>query len=202
MNYRPETVYAVERRRGTGIQEPCLTLPMTNSVTKPASSARRWRRRLRALSCIAAALAVSPLAAAGAQAAVRPAAAASLPIWSGYVNSTDGVRLWANSVGGGAPNAKVVVLVHGGPGLSLTYLRIFDLLASPTRQIVSYDQRGSGRSTAPADGDYGIEAQVSDLDSVRTWTGARQITVIGHSWGGIWRPPIPRCTPPMSPRSR
>jgi proline iminopeptidase len=107
-----------------------------------------------------------------------------LPIWSGYVNSTDGVRLWANSVGGGAPNAKVVVLVHGGPGLSLTYLRIFDLLASPTRQIVSYDQRGSGRSTAPADGDYGIEAQVSDLESVRTWTGARQITVIGHSWGG------------------
>jgi proline iminopeptidase len=76
------------------------------------------------------------------------------------------------------------VLVHGGPGLSLTYLAIFDLLASPTRQIVSYDQRGSGRSTAPADGDFGIEAQVSDLDAVRTWTGAQQITVIGHSWGG------------------
>jgi proline iminopeptidase len=107
-----------------------------------------------------------------------------LHTWSGYINSTDGVRLWANSAGGGAPNAKVVVLVHGGPGLSLTYLRIFDLLASPTRQIVSYDQRGSGRSTAPADGDFGIEAQVSDLDAVRTWTGAQQITVIGHSWGG------------------
>ncbi len=107
-----------------------------------------------------------------------------MPISSGYINSTDGVRLWANSVGGGAPNAKVIVLVHGGPGLSLTYLRIFDLLASPTRQIVSYDQRGSGLSTAPADGDYGVEAQVSDLDAVRTWTGAQQITVIGHSWGG------------------
>ncbi len=108
----------------------------------------------------------------------------SLPVWRGYINSTDGVRLWANSVGGGAPGAKVIVLVHGGPGLSLTYLRIFDLLASPTRQIVSYDQRGSGRSTAPADGDFGIDAQVGDLDAVRTWTGARQITVIGHSWGG------------------
>jgi len=115
---------------------------------------------------------------------VRPAAAGSLQVWSGYINSTDGVRLWANSVGGGAPGAKVIVLVHGGPGLSLTYLRIFDLLASPTRQIVSYDQRGSGRSTAPADGNFGIQAQVSDLDAVRAWAGAQQITVIGHSWGG------------------
>lgn len=159
-------------------------MPMTNSVTKPAPSAGPRRHRLRALASIAAVLAVALLAPAGAQAAARPAAADSSPIWSGYINSTDGVRLWATSVGGGAPDAKVVVLVHGGPGLSLTYLRIFDLLASPTRQIVSYDQRGSGRSTAPADGDFGVEAQVSDLDAVRAWTGAQQITVVGHSWGG------------------
>src|SRR4029077_7589481 len=97
---------------------------MTNTVPKPAPSTRRRSHRLRALTCIAAALAVVPLASAGAHAAVRPAAADSLPVWSGYINSADGVRLWANSVGGGAPNAKVIVLVHGGPGLSLTYLRI------------------------------------------------------------------------------
>ena len=164
---------------------------MTSSLTKPVLSAGRRRHRLGALACVAAALAAAPLAAApfagaaaAAQAAVRPAAAGSLPVWSGYISSADGVRLWVDSVGGGAPGAKVVVLVHGGPGLSLTYLRIFDLLASPARQIVSYDQRGSGRSTAPADGDFGIGAQVSDLDAVRAWTGARQITVIGHSWGG------------------
>ena len=157
---------------------------MINSVPKPAPSARRRGHRLRALAFITAVLAFAPLAPTGALAAVRRAAAGSLRTWSGYINSTDGVRLRANSVGGGAPSAKVVVLVHGGPGLSLTYLRIFDLLASPTRQIVSYDQRGSGLSTAPADGDYGIEAQVSDLAAVRTWTGAQQITVIGHSWGG------------------
>ncbi len=158
---------------------------MTNSVTKPAPSAGRRRHRLRALTCIAAALAVAPLASAEAQAAVvRPAATGSLQAWSGFINSTDGVRLFATSVGGGATGAKVVVLVHGGPGLSLSYLAIFDALASPTRQIVSYDQRGSGLSTAPADGAYGIQAQVSDLDAVRANFGAQQITVIGHSWGG------------------
>jgi pimeloyl-ACP methyl ester carboxylesterase len=157
---------------------------MTNSALSSKA-----KRRLGAIACITAVLGVAPLAPATALAAVRPPAAAApaahpLQTWSGYINSTDGVRLWVNSVGGGAANAEVIVLVHGGPGLSHTYLQIFDLLASPTRQIVSYDQRGSGRSTAPADGDYGIEAQVSDLDAVRTWTGAQQITVIGHSWGG------------------
>jgi proline iminopeptidase len=149
-----------------------------------APSARPRRHRLRALAGITAALAITLFAPAGALAAARTTPADPLPTWSGYVSSTDGVSLRVHSVGGGAPGAKVIVLVHGGPGLSLTYLRIFDLLASPTRQIVSYDQRGSGLSTAPADGDYGVEAQVSDLDAVRAWTGAQQITVIGHSWGG------------------
>jgi hypothetical protein len=33
------------------------------------------------------------------------------------------------------PGAKVIVLVHGGPGLSLTYLKIFNRPASPAEQI-------------------------------------------------------------------
>jgi proline iminopeptidase len=90
-----------------------------------------------------------------------------------------------HSVGGGAAGARVIVLVHGGPGLSLGYLGVFDSLAGPTRQIVSYDQRGAGLSTRPADGVYGLAAQASDLDAVRRWTGAQQITILGHSWGGI-----------------
>jgi proline iminopeptidase len=28
-------------------------------------------------------------------------------------------------------------------------------------------------------------AQASDLESVRRWTGAQKITILGHSWGGI-----------------
>jgi pimeloyl-ACP methyl ester carboxylesterase len=90
-----------------------------------------------------------------------------------------------HSTGGGAAGARVIVLVHGGPGLSLGYLSIFDRLASPARQIVSYDQRGAGLSTRPADGRYGLMAQASDVEAVRRWTGAQKITVLGHSWGGI-----------------
>jgi proline iminopeptidase len=123
-------------------------------------------------------------------AARSPAVASStvshgLPRWSGYIHSTDGVRLWVHSVGGGAAGTRVIVLVHGGPGLSLGYLSIFDNLAGPARQIVSYDQRGAGRSTRPANGDYGLAAQINDLEAVRQWTGEQQITILGHSWGGI-----------------
>jgi pimeloyl-ACP methyl ester carboxylesterase len=119
-----------------------------------------------------------------------PAATSSLTShrlqsWRGYIPSTDGVRIWVQSVGGGAPGARVVVLVHGGPGLSLTYLNIFDQLASSSRQIVSYDQRGAGLSTRPANHNYGLAAQISDLEAVRHWTGAQKITIVGHSWGGL-----------------
>lgn len=145
-------------------------------------------RRLTAAS-IAAALAVALFAPASALAAGRPVpqapAAHRLRSWSGFIPSTDGVRLWVQSVGGGAAGAQVIVLVHGGPGLSLGYLSIFDRLASPAEQIVSYDQRGAGRSTRPADGNYGLDAQVADLEAVRKWSGAQRITILGHSWGGI-----------------
>ena len=149
----------------------------------------QWRKKLSAVGCITAVLTAALSTPASSLAAARPPAAASpashqLQTWSGYIQSTDGVRLWVQSVGGGAPGAKVIVLVHGGPALSLTYLNIFDLLASPTRQIVSYDQRGSGLSSSPAGNDYGLAAQLSDLGAVRRWTGAQRLTIVGHSWGG------------------
>jgi proline iminopeptidase len=148
-----------------------------------------WRGLRWTAGAVAATLAAVLIAPAGALAAAPVAAHApassQLRSWSGYVRSTDGVRLWVHSVGGGAAHAQVVIVVHGGPGLSLGYLAIFDRLASPARQIVSYDQRGAGRSTQPADHNYSIAAQVADLEAVRHWTGDRRVTILGHSWGGI-----------------
>lgn len=163
---------------------------MLDKVGGLLSAATRKEGRLFAVASAVTMLVAAFGVPASASASASPAAASSavslgLPSWSGYIRSTDGVRLWVHSVGGGAAGARVIVLVHGGPGLSLGYLSIFDSLASPARQIVSYDQRGAGRSTRPADGHYGLMAQASDLESVRRWTGAQKITVLGHSWGGI-----------------
>jgi proline iminopeptidase len=79
----------------------------------------------------------------------------------------------------------VVLAVHGGPGLDLETLDVLNRLAGPTRRLVGYDQRGAGRSTRPSDGDYGLEAQVADLDAVRRWAGVDQIDLVGASWGGL-----------------
>ena len=181
-NLRGQGAAANRKRGGSRIR-------VAQAVKRSRPDIRQGRRLL------ASAFAMAVLAvacAAPAAAAVAGPATAGVPVvshrlrsWSGYIQSTDGVRLWVQSAGGGAPGAKVVVLVHGGPGLSLTYLKIFNSLASPAEQIVSYDQRGAGRSTQPTNNNYGITAQVSDLESVRHWSGAAQITILGHSWGGF-----------------
>lgn len=94
-----------------------------------------------------------------------------------------GVTLHVRTVGL-AEAAATVITVHGGPGLSLQAMAPFEKLAVPGRRVVSYDQRGAGASTGPADGDFGFAAQVADLEAVRVASGADEVDLIGESWGG------------------
>jgi len=50
--------------------------------------------------------------------------------------------------------------------------------------VVSYDQRGAGRSTAPDDLDYSLDAHVADLEALRSALGAGSVQLVGQSWGG------------------
>lgn len=95
---------------------------------------------------------------------------------------SQGVRLDVRTAGAGD---DVLVLVHGGPGLSKEAMAPYEQLAAGDLRVVSYDQRGAGRSGAPADGEYGLDAQVADLEAVRVSTGADRIAVLGQSWGGL-----------------
>jgi proline iminopeptidase len=95
-----------------------------------------------------------------------------------------GVTLHVHSVGSvTAPDT--IITVHGGPGLSLETMSTYNELAGPGRRVISYDQRGSGRSTAPSDGEYGLTAQMADLEAVRVASGAATVDLIGESWGGM-----------------
>jgi len=85
----------------------------------------------------------------------------------------------------GNPAAEhVLVAIHGGPGMSSGYMLSLEQLASQRRAVVTYDQRGTGRSTEPSDG-YAMDRYVEDLDAVRQAVDAETIDLFGHSWGGL-----------------
>jgi proline iminopeptidase len=107
---------------------------------------------------------------------------ALLPDPAAFVD-VDGARLFVRSAGAGAP----IVVVHGGPGMSHDYLapQLIELLAGEYR-LIFYDQRGSGRSSGVEDPARLTMAQfVDDLERLRQALGLEQLTLLGHSFGGL-----------------
>jgi proline iminopeptidase len=89
----------------------------------------------------------------------------------------------------GNPTAETpVIAVNGGPGLSHKYMiqnDVWPRLAA-RRQVVFYDQRGTGKSTRlePA-ASQSIEAQVADLEAVRAHFEFQKFDIVGDSYGGF-----------------
>ena len=105
----------------------------------------------------------------------------SLPRWEGFVSTPDSVHLFTRVVGAGT---DTIIVLHGGPGLTLDYLAA-DLEPLAARHtLLFYDQRGTGRSTLVSDS-AGLSAQrfVDDLEAVRAHFGLSKPTLLGHSWG-------------------
>jgi pimeloyl-ACP methyl ester carboxylesterase len=79
-------------------------------------------------------------------------------------------------------SGREVLLLHGGPGLSFTYLDSLADELGPGYEIAAYQQRGLAPSTAR--GPYDVNTQVSDVAHVLDALGWHRATVVGHSWGG------------------
>ncbi|MBW4722104.1 prolyl aminopeptidase [Saccharothrix obliqua] len=88
----------------------------------------------------------------------------------------------------GNPDGKPVVCLHGGPGTGLSpgTRRLFDPEAY---RVVSFDQRGTGRST-PHAADHGTDLSVNttahlvrDIEALREHLGVERWMVLGGSWG-------------------
>src|SRR5262245_58572577 len=94
-----------------------------------------------------------------------------------------GATLYVRSVGGydGGP---VLVTLHGGPGISHEYMLPLEILASEELRVVSYDQRGVGRSSGTVTSDP-MKDYAEDLEAVRHAIGAERIHLLGHSAGGL-----------------
>lgn len=94
----------------------------------------------------------------------------------------EGATLYFRDVGRGQP----IIVLHGGPGFDHNYLLPdLDRLADEYR-LIYYDQRGCGKSTwnAPP-APVSLQSEMDDLDRIREHFELEQVTLMGHSWGGL-----------------
>ena len=94
----------------------------------------------------------------------------------------------AYQIYGDPSSATPVIAVNGGPGLSHVYMLQNDVWQrlARSRQIVFYDQRGLGASTRISpNAPQTMDAQVADLESVRTHLHFNKIDLVGDSFGGL-----------------
>ena len=109
-----------------------------------------------------------------------PGVGPSLAVHEGYVVGADQVRLFFRTVGTGG---DTLVFLHGGRGKTPRASRPI-WRRWPTSTVLFYDQRGSGRSEAPADTMLlTVERHVADLEAVRQELVLGRVAMIGHSWG-------------------
>lgn len=121
----------------------------------------------------------------GAAATVSAAAAAAqgAPARTGVVKTPDGAALHYRVVGH-APDT--LIAIHGGPGVDLESIAGDFAPLAQRHTMIFYDQRGTGRSTLPADTTRLTAAQqVDDLDAVRAHFGIARATLIAHSYGPL-----------------
>ena len=75
-----------------------------------------------------------------------------------------------------------VLALHGGPGLSFTYLDpVVEEVAAKFR-VATFQQRGLAPSTVS--GPFTIDRAIADVDAVLDHLGWDQAYLLGHSWGG------------------
>jgi pimeloyl-ACP methyl ester carboxylesterase len=93
--------------------------------------------------------------------------------------TVDGTRLHFVIKGAGRP----VVLIHGNPGSSQDWTRLFAPLAAHY-EVIAFDRPGHGRSQRPKLGDATVEVQARLLHDALKQLHVERPIVVGHSWGG------------------
>ncbi len=106
----------------------------------------------------------------------------SEPTTDGVTQTTDAPLYWRAD---GPPGAPPLLLLHGGPGAHHDYLYPQMLSLSDTYRVITYDQRGGGRSKTDDPAPITWQTQVDDLARVVTEFGLMPPTIIGYSWGAL-----------------
>ncbi|HZF63816.1 MAG TPA: alpha/beta fold hydrolase [Chitinophagaceae bacterium] len=94
----------------------------------------------------------------------------------------NGVELYYKSMGEGEP----IMVVHGGAGLDEGYFHPGIDPLSRKYRVITYDQRGSGRSKGTLDtARLSVDQYVEDIEGLRKSLGLKKIHLMGHSFGGL-----------------
>jgi proline iminopeptidase len=105
------------------------------------------------------------------------------PRAQGFTTSTPVPLYWVEY---GDPAAPPILLLHGGPGASHDYLLPQMLVLAEEHRLVTYDQRGGGRSRHDDDrAVIGWRDQVEDVARVAAELRVSPLTIVGYSWGGL-----------------
>ncbi|MFL5823374.1 MAG: alpha/beta fold hydrolase [Solirubrobacteraceae bacterium] len=75
-----------------------------------------------------------------------------------------------------------VLLLHGGPGMSFSYLDELAAELEPHFRVASYQQRGLEPSTV--EGPFTVQQALADAVAVLDFLNCARALVVGHSWGG------------------
>lgn len=114
------------------------------------------------------------------------ALAQQTPATTGMIATPD-VDLAYETYGATSP-ATPAIVANGGPGLSHIYMLQNDvwMRLARNRQIVFYDQRGTGKSKkVKPDAAWGMDAQIADMEAVRVKFGFQRFDLVGDSYGGL-----------------
>ncbi|UCG25818.1 MAG: alpha/beta fold hydrolase [Chloroflexota bacterium] len=112
---------------------------------------------------------------------------------SGYIAPAEVLKaqsgdlsLYVRKAGGLEP-ADTLIASNGGPGQSSHYMLDLEQLAGPELAVVTYDQRGTGRSDSPppSSDNFELADYVADLEAVRQSIGVEKVHLLGHSWGAL-----------------
>lgn len=107
-----------------------------------------------------------------------------------------GVDQWVMMRGANTDNNPILILLHGGPGISeTTFWRYYNSFALEREfTVVYWDQRGSGKSYDPSIDKATMTVQqfLEDLDELVDTVCRRfdkkQVVIFGHSWGSVLGP--------------
>jgi proline-specific peptidase len=97
-----------------------------------------------------------------------------------------GFKTYYRIVGHNEPGRLPLLVLNGGPGMAHDYMTTLDALADQGREVIYYDQIGSGRSAVP-DGalHYNADLFVEELKVVRDALNLDHFHLLGQSWGGV-----------------